>query len=191
MEPGKTADPIADPVRHLGSHWGWMLLYGILLAAIGLIALFEPRNMAGVVAWLFGLGMVLAGIFDLVAAVSADETGSRWGHVLTGIVSLLLGLFILRNTHIAVGVAGLVLGIFWLVRGVVMVVTGVVSRDVPGRGWRIIGGLIFTVLGAYVIGYPSAGAALVIVIMGLLFLVAGLLEIMIAFMAKSAAKEAV
>ena len=155
------SDPVLDPVQQLGRHWGWMLLYGMVLTALGVFALVEPKNTSGIVIGIFGFAMLLAGIFDIVGAI-ADEGGDRWARAIVGIVSLLLGLILLRNIHGAINVIGLILGVFWLVRGVVMVISGVTTRGLPGRGWRIVGGLIFTVLGAYVLGYPSTGTALVI-----------------------------
>jgi uncharacterized membrane protein HdeD (DUF308 family) len=50
--------------------------------------------------------------------------------------------------------------------------------------------LVITVLGAYVLGFPSTGPALVIWIFGFLFLLAGLLEIVVAFTVRGAAKHA-
>jgi uncharacterized membrane protein HdeD (DUF308 family) len=183
-------DPVLDPVQTLGAHWGWMLLYGVVLTALGVIMLIEPKNVTSVVVNLFGFAMLVAGVFDIISAVATDESGDRWARVLVGILSMLLGFILLRYTHVTINLLGLILGVFWLVRGLVMVVSGVTTKDLPGRGWRVIGGLVFTILGAYVLGYPSAGTALVIWIFGFLFLLAGLLEIAISFTVRSAEKHA-
>jgi len=182
-------DSELDPVQTVGAHWGFMLLYGIVLVAIGLLALVEPKSVTSTVIKIFGIAMLLAGVFDIVAAV-ADRHGDRWARALVGILSMLLGILLLRHTTATIDFFGLILGIFWLVRGLVMVIAGVTRHDLPGRGWRVLGGLVFTVLGAYVLGFPSTGPALVIWIFGFLFLLGGLLEIAVAFTVRSADKHA-
>jgi len=182
-------DPMLDPVREVARSWGWFLVYGVVLAVLGLVALFQPKNTAGIIVMIFGIGMIVAGAFDIIGAIGHHDEGARWSGVIVGVVSMVLGIVVLRHIHGSVELVGLILGIFWLVRGVVMVVSGVVERDLPGRGWRIIGGLIFTVLGAYVLGFPTTGPALIMWLLGLLFVLSGIIEIIVAFHVKGLAKN--
>jgi uncharacterized membrane protein HdeD (DUF308 family) len=183
-------DVMLDPVKQLGKSWGWFLVYGLGLSALGLVALFEPKNTAGAVAMVFGIAMILSGVFDIVAAIASDDGSSRLSGVIVGTVALILGLVVLRHIHESVAFVGLILGIYWLMRGVMMMVSAIVAKDVPGRGWRVFGGFIFTVLGAYVMGFPTAGPALIIWMLGFLFLVAGIVEIFVAFGIRRIAKAA-
>ena len=180
--------PTLDPIKQLGKSWGWFFVYGILLAALGLIAMTQPKNTAGAVAVFFAIAIILTGIFDIVGAIASEDEGSRWPGVIGGIVSLIIGTIILRNIHASVAFVGLILGIFWLVRGVLMIVSGLVGRNVPGRGWRVIGGLIFAVLGAYVLGSPTTGPALIMWLLGILFFLAGILEVIVSITMRNAAK---
>lgn len=184
------SNAMLDPIKQLGKSWGWFLLYGIILAVLGLVALFQPKDTVGAIIAFFGIAMIVAGVFDIVGAIGSDEEGSRWPGVISGLVALILGIVVLRNIHASMALIGLILGVYWLVRGVVMLVSGIAGHDVPGRPWRLLGGLIFTVLGAYVLGFPTTGPAVVMWILGLLFLLSGLLEIMVAFGIRSAAKTA-
>lgn len=184
-----TPDAMVDPVKQLAKSWGWFLLYGVILIVLGLIALSEPKDTAGAVAMFFGIAMIVVGVFDIIGAIGSDEEGSRWPGVFGGILALILGIVVLRNIHESVAFIGLILGIFWLARGVLMIVSGFTVRDLPGRGWRILGGLVFTVLGAFVLGYPTTGPALIIWILGLLFVLAGILEVMAAFSVRAAANK--
>lgn len=185
-----TSAAMADPIKKLGKNWGWFLVYGLLLLALGLLSLFQPREMTSTLALIFGIAIVIAGVFDIVAAIASDEEGLRWPGILMGIIAIVLGFVVIRHREAAIAVVGLILGAYWLIRGIVMMVTGITGHEVPGRIWRILGGLVFTVLGAYVLGFPTTGPAVVVWILGLLLVAAGLLEIIMSFAIRSAAKQA-
>lgn len=53
----------------LGRAWGWFALFGVVAVAAGIIALVWPGPTLLVLAVVFGVQLVVSGIFRLVAAV--------------------------------------------------------------------------------------------------------------------------
>jgi uncharacterized membrane protein HdeD (DUF308 family) len=85
---------------------GWLravlFIVGILILLAGLICLRNPFVSLLSVAVLISLGWMVNGIMELVAAASRDVPGSRWLHVLLGIVSIVGALVVLFWPGLAV-----------------------------------------------------------------------------------------
>ncbi len=72
-----------------------------------------------VIAVLFGIQLIAAGIFQFVAAFTADDLtgGTRALRAVLGALSLIIGLYAVRHVFITVLALALLLGIFWIVTG--------------------------------------------------------------------------
>jgi uncharacterized membrane protein HdeD (DUF308 family) len=63
----------ADVLAGVGRHWGWVLAFGVVTVLAGLFVLAWPGRTIQVIAVLFGLQLVVAGIFRFVAALATDD----------------------------------------------------------------------------------------------------------------------
>jgi uncharacterized membrane protein HdeD (DUF308 family) len=122
------ADPAQQPAEmlaRLGRHWGWLLAYGILtlLAAIAVLA--WPGATLLVVAVLFGVQLIVSGIFRFVTALSIDDVsgGTRVLLALLGVLSVIVGLWAVRHVLLTLLALTVFLGI-WLAIFGVMEITG-------------------------------------------------------------------
>jgi len=72
MATGTRADP-ADIVARVGRHWGWVLAFGIITLLVGVAALAWPGRTLVVIAVLFGIQLVVMGIFRFAGAFASDD----------------------------------------------------------------------------------------------------------------------
>src|ERR1051326_8456262 len=111
------ADP-ADMLGQVGKHWGWALFFGLVTVAAGIATLVWPGKTLVVVAVIFGVQLIVTGIFRFVSAVAFDMSGgSRVLMALLGALSLIIGLYALRHVLISILALALLLGIFWVING--------------------------------------------------------------------------
>ena len=180
---GDAADMLAD----VGRHWGWVLAFGIITLLAGLLTLAWPGRTIVVVAVLFGIQLVVAGIFRFVAALASDdESGAtRVLLALLGVLSFIIGLYALRHILITIAALALLLGIFWIVNGAVEAFTALSHRGMQGRGWTIFMGLLSVVAGVVVLVYPAISLATLAIVLGFWLLVYGIMEIVLAFRLRS------
>jgi len=185
---GDAADMLAD----VGRHWGWVLAFGIITLLAGLLTLAWPGRTIVVVAVLFGIQLVVAGIFRFVAALASDdESGAtRVLLALLGVLSFIIGLYALRHILITIAALALLLGIFWIVNGAVEAFTALSHRGMQGRGWTIFMGLLSVVAGVVVLVYPAISLATLAVVLGFWLLVYGIMEIVLAFRLRSVGEAA-
>jgi uncharacterized membrane protein HdeD (DUF308 family) len=191
MDRQERTDP-ADVLAGVGRHWGWVLVFGVVTVLAGLFALAWPGRTIQVIAVLFGLQLVVAGIFRFVAALATDDEsgGTRVLLALLGVLSFIVGLYALRNVLVTIAALALLLGIFWIVNGAVEAFTALSHRGMQGRGWTIFMGLLSIVAGVVVLVYPGISLATLAIVLGLWLLLFGAMEIVLAFRLRSAGHAA-
>lgn len=108
-----------------GLRW-FHLLAGVASALIGIAILSWPDITALVVTYLIGAWAVLAGVTRILSAMfwPQERKTDRWMLVLTGLISLILGVLILAWP--AAGAIAIVwlIGIYAIIFGVLLVATG-------------------------------------------------------------------
>jgi uncharacterized membrane protein HdeD (DUF308 family) len=182
----------ADMLAGVGRHWGWVLTFGIVTLLAGLLALAWPGRTIVVIAVLFGIQLVVAGIFRFVTALAADEEsgGARTLLALLGVLSFIVGLYALRNVLVTIAALALLLGIYWIVNGAVETFAALSHKGMQGRGWTIFMGLLSVAAGVVVLVYPGISLATLAVVLGFWLLVYGIMEIVLAFRLRSVGQEA-
>ncbi len=179
-------DP-GDVLGRIGRHWGWMLAFGIITVAAGIVALAWPGPTLVVIAILFGIELVVLGVFRFVSAFGHDLTGgTRILYALLGVLSLIIGLYALRHVLITVVALGLLLGIFWVVNGFVELFASLSHREMHHRGWTGALGALSIVAGLILLVYPALSVVILALVVAIWLLVFGFMEIGMAAQARSA-----
>jgi uncharacterized membrane protein HdeD (DUF308 family) len=181
-------DP-ADVVARVGRHWGWVLAFGVITLLIGVAALAWPGRTLVVVAVLFGIQLIVTGIFRFAAAFASDDAtgGTRVLLAVLGVFSLIIGLYAVRHVLITLLALALLLGIFWIISGAVELFTALSHRGMRRRGWTATMGILSILAGIVVLVYPGITLVVLAVVLGVWLLVFGAMQIFLAFQIRSLA----
>jgi uncharacterized membrane protein HdeD (DUF308 family) len=173
----------ADLISQVGRHWGWVLAYGILTVLAGVAVLAWPSETLLVIAVLFGVQLIISGIFRFVGALASDDLtgGTRVMLALLGVLSIIIGLWAVRHAVLTLVALIVFLGIFWVINGLIEIFAALSHRDMPDRGWSVLMGVLSAIAGIIVLAYPGLTLVGLAVILGIWLLVFGILEIMAAF----------
>jgi uncharacterized membrane protein HdeD (DUF308 family) len=170
----RAPDSAAERLAEAGRSPQVLVLEGLLGALLGVLVLTWPGATTAVLAWIFGIQLIVTGFLQFVAAASgAGGTSGRVMSALLGTLSLLAGLLCLRTPLQTALVLGLLIGISWVVGGVIRVVQGLVAGRGGARGWRIAGGVLWLLAGAVVLAYPDASLVALVSIVGIVLLLEG------------------
>jgi uncharacterized membrane protein HdeD (DUF308 family) len=90
---------------------------GVLALLAGVIVIRHPADSLTVLALAFGICLLLAGVFELVAAIESSER--RGWRILEGLVDLAIGILVVSWPQFGVFTFAVVLGISLIVRGAV------------------------------------------------------------------------
>jgi uncharacterized membrane protein HdeD (DUF308 family) len=183
----------ADVLMRVGHHWGWLMAFGIVTVVAGVLVIAWPGHTLIVIAVLFGIQLIVAGIFRFVSAFAADSAsgGTRVLYAVLGVLSLIVGLYAVRHALVTVLALALLLGIFWVINGAAELFMALSDRDMAGRGWTALMGVFSVFAGIIVLAYPGLSLLTLAIVLGIWLLVFGVMEITLAVRALSIQRHAV
>ncbi len=167
----------------MGRAWGWVLFFGIVTLAVGLAAIVWPGRTIVVIAVLFGVQLLVWGIFRLVNALAVDDAsgGARVLYALIGVLSIVVGVLCLRHVLQTIAMLALLLGLYWVVSGVVELFTAMSHTDLPHRGLSMLMGALSVVAGIVVLAAPGISLVTLAIVLGCWLMLLGVLEVATAF----------
>ncbi len=108
------------------------------------------------------------------------KTSWIWLAIL-GVISLIGGVLALANPFAATFAAVILAGWTFLLFGILQIVQAFSIRDWPGFLWSLLLGVLTAAVGVSLLGNPLAGALSLTMLVGVLFLVLGVVKVMYAF----------
>jgi uncharacterized membrane protein HdeD (DUF308 family) len=180
-----TIEDQETPVEFIAaSAWQTTLFLGVATVILGLIVSFHPSGSLNVIAVLVGILMIISGIFDLIRVFDAAEQHRVWLGI-AGLLYVVIGVVLIRHLHLTVAFIGLIVGLTWIVQGLSALFGGVAgSRE--GRGWWIFFGIVSLIAGIVVVADPISSVTVLAVLLGIWFIVMGLIEVSAAFIIRRA-----
>jgi uncharacterized membrane protein HdeD (DUF308 family) len=161
-----------EALAKLGRSWGWLCAFGVLTLLAGVAVLAWPGATILTLALIFGIQLLIGGIFWFVSAFSSDEKHVVV-QILLAVLSVLAGVIVLRYPVQTAFIFPLILGAFWTVNGIAETFQGIAGRSVSSRGWAIASGLLSILAGIALLVYPGIGLVTMAFLLGIWLLVYG------------------
>ncbi len=185
---GEAQQPDTAPWPALG--WQATFFIGAVSVILGLIVAFQPTASLNVIAVLLGILLLFSGIFHIVEAFVGEEQGRVWRGI-AGILFIVAGVVLIRHLHLSVALIGLVIGSIWIVQGVLSLLAGIAAGPgMPGRWWPVVFGVISLIAGIVVVSTPVAAVTTLATLVGIWFVIMGVLEMAGAFFVRRASRRA-
>lgn len=170
------ATRLDDEMPVLPGGWRIPFLLGVITFVLGVIITFRPVQTLIAIAVLFGVVMIVSGIYHIVRALDSREHERVWRGI-TGVLFILAGLLLFRHLDLSVALIGLFVGFVWVFQGVSSLAEAISHRhEGAGTGWAVFFGIISLVAGIVVIAAPIASIAALTIFLGIWFIVMGLME---------------
>ena len=122
---------IVGAIRYRATHASWWvpLLLGICSIGAGLIAGLLPGITTLALIAVIGANAIITGVFDLIAATRLHRhLRNAWMLVLTGVLSLLFGIFVLLFPGAGALALVWLIGLYALLTGALLFVLGITAR---------------------------------------------------------------
>jgi uncharacterized membrane protein HdeD (DUF308 family) len=168
-----------DILRIIGKSWGWVLFFGIVTLALGVLVAAKPKDTIYAFAIVLGIWLFVAGLFRIVMAIAdhEDSSGTRWLMAILGLLSVIIGILFLRHTEETVTTLAFLIGLFWVVGGIIEFFTAYSEYGSPARGFRVGMGLLAFAAGIVTLAWPHLTLNVLAVIMGIWLIIYGILEV--------------
>ena len=181
------SDILTSEEQHQLKRAGWLLMFvGLLSVAVGVIVLLKPSDSLVTLAVIAGIFILIDGAFDLVASFS-HRTENRGLSAVVGVVSIVVGVLLIRHPIGGVLFVALLIGIWLIAVGVVRFVE---AFDSDRRVWGIVIALIEIAAGVVIVATPPIGFATLALLTGIAFILNGVAIFALGWILHSARHEA-
>jgi uncharacterized membrane protein HdeD (DUF308 family) len=174
MDDDDYAGQPAPAMLMAASGWQPTLIIGVITLILGIIVTIHPSGSLTVIAVLLGVLAILSGIFQLARAFGRAEQHRAWRGI-SGLLFIVIGVVLIRHLDLTVAAIGLFVGITWIVQGIAELMAAFSGR--AGGAWWVLFGAISLIAGIVVVAAPVSSVTVLAVLLGIWFIVMGLLEI--------------
>ena len=149
--------PLVAALRHelrheldaLRGNWFWFVILGVTLVVLGTVALGSVVIASLAAAVAIGVLLLLGGAAEGVGAFWCRGWSGFFLELLSGVLSIVVGLLFLRAPAGALAALTLLLACFLMVGGTFKIVAAAVYRF-AAWGWSLAGGIIDVILGVMI-----------------------------------------
>ncbi len=173
-------------------HWILFLIQGIILAALGLLALGAPFLATVVVVKLAGWLFLIGGVVGVVTFFTGRGVpGSIWSF-LGSALAILLGIYLLYQPLSGMLSLTLVLAAFFFAQGITQIFASLAHRRVlKSWGWVLLSGIVDLILAGIIMsGWPETSTWVLGLLAGVNLLMYGIALIMTAIASRDVTPEA-
>ena len=166
---------------------GLRIALGVICLVLGLIALIWPQATLFIVAVLFGLQLILAGVLRIIAAVVLKTVPGGWGAVsgVLGVLIVIAGIICFFRPGTSLFVLALVLAVGWLIDGISELVSAfAVKRPTGERVGLIAFGALAIIAAIVVLTFPGESLVLLARTGGVILIAFGVISLIAAFAAR-------
>ena len=157
------------------SGWWVSVLSGIVMVLLGLWVLTNLYESVAVLALLVGVSLIVAGVIEILAL--HGEAGMGLAVWISGGLLIAAGIAVLVWPDITLWALAIVAGISFLLAGLLRVAMAFSDRDSPDFALQLGVGAFGIVLGVIVLVWPEATLTVLALLLGLRFLVTGIIAI--------------
>jgi uncharacterized membrane protein HdeD (DUF308 family) len=171
----------------------WKLGAGVLAVLLGAIVLAWPDPTILVASTLFGVYLLVTGLVELFVAFTLPwSAATRVMVFISGALSLVLAILSFRHfgDAYAVLLLSLWIGISFVFQGISGVAAGIGERQMPGRGWDIVLGILCVIAGVVVLVWPFDSIGVLTIVTGVWLVISGLVKVVQSFQIRRDAKAA-
>src|SRR3982074_1147938 len=164
------SSPSSEDVRAMAGVWWIASLIGAISIIAGIIVLAKPSNSLATLAVVSGIFVLVDGIVAIVEALGRN-TENRGLIAILGVLSVVVGILLIRHPIGGVNAVALLLGIWLVAAAVVRLVVAFALGEHRLR--RIVVAVILAIAGIAIVSSPHIGYATLALIVGLGFIAYG------------------
>lgn len=179
-------------LQALASGWWVFLIRGIVAVLLGVMIWFQPGASLAALVLFFGAWMLVDGIFSSVGSIVRRHENPEWGWMLvSGIVSLVIGVLTLRAPGVTAVVLVLYVSVWAMMLGIGQITLGWRIRKEVSNEWTLyLSGAVALLFGIMVMWNPAAGALGVLWMIAFFSILFGFSMILLSFRLKGLARSA-
>jgi len=130
-------------------HSLWYLIQGALMILGGILALIYPIMSSVAVVLFLGWVLIVSGVVQGISLIDARNVPHFWLQLVSVVLSIVVGLLLIRNPEQGLLTITLLLIVFFMVEGFSKVIFSLTIRPFPNWGWILVSGIIGILLSLF------------------------------------------
>jgi uncharacterized membrane protein HdeD (DUF308 family) len=170
---------------------GLTIVMGVIVLITGILAIGSPFIAGLSVALAVGILLIIGGVGQVIFAIPtfAISVGTGLVSTIIGVLSVLVGGYMLANPDVALATLTVFLAAYFIVSGIFEAVLSLQARPASGWGWSLFSGIVSVILGIMIWSeFPVSGAWAVGILVGIRLIFGGITLIMFGSAARGVAK---
>jgi len=174
-------------MREIKKNSGLTIAMGIIVLLMGLFAMGSPLIAGLSIAMVVGILFIIGGGGQLVFAF---KTGKRVLDIILGVLTVIVGIYMVMNPAAALASLTIFLAAYLIVSGIFEAIMAFQIRPASGWGWALFNGIVSVLLGAMIWNqYPLSGAWAIGILLGIKLFFSGWMLLMFGLAARDMASE--
>ena len=174
-------------VQNLQANKGWLLVLGIAYVILGWVAIGYPIAATMAIEMLLGYILLVGGVIAVVGSFFSGNWKNLILILLSGILYIFVGFFLVTNMKEGVITLTLLLAAFLLVEGIFKIIHAFQIQTAKNWIWILISGIASIILAVMIWAeFPQSSAFVIGLLVGIYFLINGFSLIMFSFALKDA-----
>jgi len=154
------------------------IISSIIMILVSILLIAKPETMLNTVVTVFGIGMLLDGIFSIVLYIATDKEQKVYSNALAeGILGILISILILIKKDFVISIIPILVGIWIIIKSITKIQLSLNVKTVDEKSWILLSALITLVIGIIIIVNPFDTMVSVVMFAGILLLVTGVIDI--------------
>lgn len=169
--------PAQAPAGKPSTETRWMLgVRGVLAILFGFILWAWPAMSLRVLILVFGIFVIAAGVFAILAGLRTEDTQGRWVRIIEGVLAILAGMVALAWPAITAVALLFLIAIWAIVTGVVEILGAFRTGGAGGMEWLLIlSGVVSIIFGILLFVWPHLGLLALIWLIGIYAVIYGVI----------------
>lgn len=153
----------------LNNNWGWLVGFGVVLIALGMLAIGASAFTTLLSIVFLGALLVVGGVAMVINAFKSwrGHAGNFSFWLIFGLLYLAIGIILIKHPVYAAVSLTLLLAIFYMVAGAIRIFSAAFMH-LPRSGWSIFSGIVAVVVGILILlQWPISGLFIIGLFIGI------------------------
>ena len=165
-------------------------LFGIITIILGVLAIAAPLVVGFSIAFLVGLLVLLAGAVRMFWFFQSGSLSKDLPGFILAVLTLICGIIMVLNPVFTSGFLTIILAVYFIVDGALEIMAPFRIPPLSGRGWLLVGVIIYFLLGRMIWQqFPLSGAWAIGILLGIKLLFVGIIMLSMGTTLQSAALQ--
>jgi uncharacterized membrane protein HdeD (DUF308 family) len=169
-------------------NWYFLLIKGIILVVLSLFVIINPEGTLKTIALYLGIGIIIPGIILTFRGYKVKKTENVWNKdLIQGIGELIIGLLLILVPLVVASVIPVIIGVWAVFYGIMTIIDSI--KKTGDAALKFITGITVLLLANILIFKPLLLGLTIIIWLGLLLLIAGAFNILLAVNLKKSSSK--